>query len=298
MVLVASSVLQLSSERIRELNIRVVEYPLFVNGEPYPASIHMSWADKQALREIIKEQRNRVTTAGLGHAELVQAYHSAPPGRVVHMEQSLTVTSASAEMMNQVAREYPRLDLVQFDTRAIAAAYSIQVLEAARAVHRGIADDALLEFISTNRRNTGHLGVIYDLSFLHRSGKIGFAKALLGTAFNVIPLLGSSGEPGRLTSVGRAKTAVQANSLFLRRIAEEMKARQGKRISALIAYCGDHEKEALHMKELLQDMRWETGLAGRPVSGAATVEVHYTNHSAIPHQGPDFYDIGYVIYAD
>jgi len=26
------------------------------------------------------------------------------------------------------------------------------------------------------------------------------------------------------------------------------------------------------------------------------VEIHYTNHSNMAHIGPDFYDIGYILY--
>ena len=39
MVLIADSAVQLSPETLDELGVGVVEYPMFLNGEPYPASI-------------------------------------------------------------------------------------------------------------------------------------------------------------------------------------------------------------------------------------------------------------------
>jgi len=54
MILIAGSVLQLSYERIKELDINIVEYPLFVNGEPYPVSVSMSGEEKDKLRDLIK----------------------------------------------------------------------------------------------------------------------------------------------------------------------------------------------------------------------------------------------------
>ena len=65
MVIVSESTLQLAPERIRELGIRIVEYPLFVNGAPYPASVSMSREAKDELRRLIMDKHNTVTTAGL-----------------------------------------------------------------------------------------------------------------------------------------------------------------------------------------------------------------------------------------
>ena len=62
MILVADSAIQIEHETIKKLGIRVVEYPLFVNGEAYPVSIDMSREDKDRLRDILKDKNNNVTT--------------------------------------------------------------------------------------------------------------------------------------------------------------------------------------------------------------------------------------------
>ena len=56
MVIVTDSSLQLSYETIKELNIQVVDYPLFVNGEQYPANISMSREEKEKLCLLIKDE--------------------------------------------------------------------------------------------------------------------------------------------------------------------------------------------------------------------------------------------------
>ncbi len=68
---------------------------------------------------------------------------------------------------------------------------------------------------------------------------------------------------------------------------EDMERRNARRLSAVIVYCGPHLKEAEHLEGLILDKGWE-----------ASIEIHYTNHSNMPHEGPDFYDLGYIVYGD
>ena len=74
MVIVADSSLQLAYDTIKELDIRIVEYPLFVNGQPYPVSMSMSGEEKEKLRLIIKDKNNNVSTSGLKEEDLKQLF--------------------------------------------------------------------------------------------------------------------------------------------------------------------------------------------------------------------------------
>ena len=287
MVIVADSSLQLSYQSIKELNIQVLEYPLFVNGEPYPATISMSRQEKGKLRELIKDKKNNVTTSGLKEEDLHRVWERFKDQKILTIHQSARMSSITATVLQKVKSELPHLDIELFDTQHMIAAYTVQVLQAARALREGMAGPELLALMKRNRENTRHVGSVYDLFFLQRTGRIGRAKAILGTAMKIIPLLGSSEEAGVLKNIGKAKTYQQANQKFVGMMAEDLAARKARRVTALISRIGPYDRETSHLKELIEQQGWD-----------AEVEILSTNHSAMPHAGPDFYDLGYTVHED
>ena len=287
MVIVADSSLQLANDTIGELNIQVVEYPLFVNGEPYPVSMSMSGEEKEKLRLIIKDKNNNVSTSGLKEEDLQELFERFKDQKILTIHQSVRMSSITASVLQKVKSELSGLDIELFDTHHMVAAYTVQVLLAARALQAGVEYPELMELMKRNRQNTRHLGSVYDLFFLQRTGRIGRAKAILGTAMKIIPLLGSSEEPGVLRNIGKAKTFQQANQKFVATITADMEARKASRLTAVISQIGSYDRETSHLKQLIEQQGWE-----------AEVQILATNHSAMPHAGPDFYDLGYTVHED
>lgn len=287
MVIVADSSLQLAYDTIKELNIQIVEYPLFANGEPYPVSMSMTGEEKEKLRLIIKDKNNNVSTSGLKEEDLKELFERFKDQKILTIHQSVRMSSITATVLQKVKSELPGLDIELFDTHHMVAAYTVQVLLAARALQSGLDYPELMDLMKRNRENTRHLGSVYDLFFLQRTGRIGRAKAILGTAMKIIPLLGSSEEPGVLRNIGKAKTFQQANQKFVATITADMEAKKARRLTAVISQIGPYDREAQHLKQLIEQQGWE-----------AEVRILATNHSAMPHAGPDFYDLGYTVHED
>ena len=287
MVIVADSSLQLSFETIKQLNIQVVEYPLFVNNEPYPVSMSMSGEEKERLRLLIKDKKNNVSTSGLKEEDLHRAFERFKGQKILTIHQSARMSTITASVLQKVKSELPDMDIELFDTHHMVAAYTVQVLLAARALQAGMAYPELMDTMKRNRKNTRHVGSVYDLFFLQRSGRIGRAKAILGTAMKIIPLLGSSEEAGVLRNIGKAKTFQQANQKFVAAMTEDMEAKKARRVTALISRIGPYDRETSHLKQLIEQQGWE-----------AEVQILATNHSAMPHAGPEFYDLGYTVHED
>jgi DegV family protein with EDD domain len=287
MVIVADSSLQLAFETIKELNIQVVEYPLFVNGEPYPVSMSMSGGEKEKLRLLIKDKKNNVSTSGLKEEDLREVFERFKDQKILTIHQSARMSTITVSVLQKVKSELSAMDIELFDTHHMIAAYTVQVLLAARALQAGMDYPELMEMMTRNRMNTRHVGSVYDLFFLQRTGRIGRAKAILGTAMKIIPLLGSSEEAGVLRNIGKAKTYKQANQKFVATMAEDVQAKKARRVSAVISRIGPYDREASHLKQLIEQQGWD-----------AEVQILATNHSAMPHAGPDFYDLGYTVHED
>lgn len=287
MVLIADSAVQLSPETLDELGVSVVEYPMFLNGEPYPVSMRMNRAEKDELRRLLKDKDNKVTTSGLREEDLVALYDRHKGERILSLHQSSRASSATAAVVRKIVSERKDLDVTYLDSWHLTGAYSALVLDTACAVRDGLSYEEVIARFERARAATRHLGVVYDLFYLHRTGRIGLAKAVLGSAMKIIAILSSSEEPGTLKSIGKVKNHVQANQRFAAIVKEDMEARGARRLSAVISVIGPHEEEADHLKRAVEGLGYE-----------AAITVSYTNHSNMPHAGPDFYDIGYIAHVD
>ncbi|MFH2112930.1 MAG: DegV family protein, partial [Spirochaetota bacterium] len=96
MVLIADSAVQLSPETLDALNVHVVEYPMYLNGSPYPVSIRMSKAQKDELRLILKDKNNSVTTSGLKEEDLLALYSRFKGEKILSLHQSGRASTATA----------------------------------------------------------------------------------------------------------------------------------------------------------------------------------------------------------
>jgi DegV family protein with EDD domain len=285
MVIVADSAIQLSLEYLASIGVEVVDYPTFMNGVPYrEATMRMTEEEKEKMRSLLKDKNNNFTTAGLRAEDLTAAYRKFPGQKIISLHQSSKATTVTADTIRKVLSENKDLDVTYVDSTFLTSAYSAIVKEAAIAAGKGMSFNEVMKVIDTCRRNARHLGVIYDLFYLHHTGRIGLAKAVLGTAMKIINILSSAEEPGNLKSIGKVKNFRQANERFLSVVKEDLASKGGKSVTGVISVVGPHSPEAEHLAELV-----------RGLGIGADVRICGTNHSNMPHVGPDFYDFGYII---
>jgi len=283
MKLIVDSAVQLSPETLDSLGVKVVEYPMYLNGEPYPVSIRMTKEQKDELRLLLKDKNNKVTTSGLREEDLITQYSACAGEKIVSLHQSGKASTVTQAVIRKIVSERKDLDVTYLDAHHLTAAYSVLVLDTAQNINAGLSYDEVLARFGKARSRTRHLGVVYDLFYLHRTGRIGLAKAVLGTAMKIISILGSSDEPGVLKSIGKVKNHVQANQRFAAIVKEDMERLGARKLTAVISVIGPHEAEAEHLRKSIVELGYET-----------SITVNYTNHSNMPHAGPDFYDIGYI----
>jgi DegV family protein with EDD domain len=136
---------------------------------------------------------------------------------------------------------HAQIELV--DSLSSAMALGFPVLLAARAVQGG-AD--LAEAAGVARRaveSSGCMFVVETLEFLHRGGRIGSAKRLLGTALNLKPIL--EVQKGRVEAVESVRTKSKAIDRMLDLAAERIGDRRPIRISPLHAAAEEEAKTLL-----------------------------------------------------
>ena len=126
----------------------------------------------------------------------------------IHMASGLSGTCESAAQAARiVAEKGHRGRVAVVDSQSGAGGLGCLVLSAARAAEGGAELDAVVAAVRDARRRLELWFCLDTLEYLHRGGRIGAARAMLGTALSVKPILTFGTE---ITPVGRVRTRRRA----------------------------------------------------------------------------------------
>ncbi len=153
------------------------------------------------------------------------------------------VLSGTIQSAEQAKSNFPDAVIEIVDSRAVSMAQGYQVLAAARAAADGMPFD---EVVKLARRAPDHVGVLFvvdTLEFLHRGGRIGGAKRLLGTALSLKPVLQL--ENGAVEPLENVRTKSKAKARILDLVEERIAGKDKIRLAGLHANAEDEAKELL-----------------------------------------------------
>ncbi len=136
-------------------------------------------------------------------------------GLFVTAKLSGTCTNAQA-----AAARLSDLDIHVVDSRSTSMELGFAVLAAARAAAAGLPLEAVIAAAENMRERTHLLFTLDTLEYLHRGGRIGKAKWLLGTALNIKPLLHFV--DGSIEALTQVRTKSQAVERMLDIVAERL----------------------------------------------------------------------------
>ncbi|MEE6178596.1 DegV family protein [Mycobacterium sp. 050134] len=200
-----------------------------------PADLRDEWAirvvplhillDGRDLRDGVDDipediYRQQATTAAATPAELAGVYADALAASggdgvvAVHISSALSGTYAAAE--RTAADLDPRVRVI--DSKSAAMSTGFVALAAARAAAAGGDLEAVAAAARAAVARSHAFVVVHRLENLRRSGRIGGAKAWLGTALAVKPLLRI--DDGKLVLAQRVRTKTHATEAMLDRVCE------------------------------------------------------------------------------
>jgi len=165
--------------------------------------------------------KRHATTAAATPAELSAAYQQAlaesgGDGVVaVHISSALSGTYGAAE--RTAAELGPAVRVI--DSRSAAMGTGFAALAAARVAAAGAGLDTVVDAASSAVSRSHAFIVVHRLDNLRRSGRIGGAKAWLGTALALKPLLRIQ-EDGKLVLAQRVRTVSNATAAMIDQVCE------------------------------------------------------------------------------
>lgn len=219
LALVTDSTAYLPQQAVDRHRITIVPLSVAVGDEVRAEGVEISPKDvAEALRG-----KHRVTTSRPNPEAFAAAYRAAAESGArgilsVHISGELSGTVAAARL---AAAESP-VPVRVVDSRLVGMALGYGVLAAAEAIEAGQELDEVAAAVV--RRSAGTSGFFYvdTLEYLRRGGRIGAARALLGSALAVKPLLHLAGggssrwrrcarRPGRSPGWRRSRSSVRGS---------------------------------------------------------------------------------------
>ncbi|MBN2781243.1 MAG: DegV family protein, partial [Candidatus Marinimicrobia bacterium] len=182
MKIIIDNTCQLEPDRIKELDLGLIDYPILLNGEVYPQTWDMpNWREeKEKFIELMRNKNNKATTVGLTEEQFIKAFETYRGEEILLITQALHNTHATRDALHKVLQDHPEYDVKVFDTKSLVSGVGVQLLAMLREVDFKPADrETCYAILMKNRENTRVLGVLYDMFYLHRGGRVGLAKAVM-----------------------------------------------------------------------------------------------------------------------
>jgi DegV family protein with EDD domain len=164
----------------------------------------------------------------------------------IHISSGLSGTLNSAHI---AAKNYPgKVHLV--DSHSISLGIGQQVLEAAEGLQEGLNVQAVLDRITKMRENMETIFTLDTLEYLHKGGRIGVVKGMLGALLQIKPVIRVN-EEGVYVPAGIARSREKA----LRGIVTALeKAAAGRTVKALAIAHGAAKEAADKLQDKLESV--------------------------------------------
>lgn len=223
-VVVTDSTAYVPKEALGELNVPVMPLWLLWGDERLRDGVDI---DPPTFYSRLREARTLPTTSQPSAGEFERFFRQASAGSggiaAVLVSSKLSGTVASAQMAQAQLSE---LDIRVVDSLSVSMSLGFIVLAAARAAAAGRPLGEVVAVAEEMRDRVHILFVVDTLEYLHRLGRIGGAKRLLGTALRIKPLLHL--EEGRVEPLTQVRTKGKAIAHMLEEVEKRL---AGKRIA-------------------------------------------------------------------
>lgn len=193
--------------RFDSLNISCIQMPYTVNGEEryYDLGRH---TDNRAFFEAMRGGAN-VKTQALNENDYLEYFEpvlaSGEDILYVHFSREMSGTFASMDKAVATLKEkYPDRKITTVDTKNISMGAGMIMYYAALKHNGGASDEEVVQFVESFREKVKVYFTVDDLVYLKRGGRLSAFKAIMGTIFNVKPIISTS-PAGKLENILNVK---------------------------------------------------------------------------------------------
>jgi len=276
---VTDSTAYIPAQALGDLDIPIIPLWLIWGDERFRDGVDI---DPPAFYRRLREAKTLPTTSQPSAGEFVDFYRrvAAESGADTivgaYISSGLSGTVASAEAAKA---QVPELDITIIDSLSASMGLGFVALAAARVAAAGGSLEKVVATAKETQEGINLLLTVDTLEYLHRGGRIGGGKRLLGTALKIKPLLCL--EDGLIEALTQVRTKRKAIAQMLDIVEERLGGRQMAEVSILDA---DSPEEAEAVAEQVKER-----------FGISTVYCAMVSPAIGTHVGPG--TIGITFYA-
>jgi len=245
-VVVTDSSAHIPAEARGGISIPVIPLWLIWDGEQYRDGVDI---DPSSFYRRLRQSKSLPTSSQPTPQEFVEFFQQAAVGAdtivAVMVSSRISATYTNATLARDML---PDLDIRVVDTLNASMGQGFVVLAAARAAAAGKAPEAVIAAAEEMKTRVQFLFAVDTLEYLHRGGRIGNARRLLGTALQIKPLL--EWKDGIIQPLSQVRTKRKA----LRRMLEVAEQRlEGRRMEEAVLLDVDKPDEGDSVAEQVRD---------------------------------------------
>jgi DegV family protein with EDD domain len=224
---VTDSLASIPEELINQYDIKVAPQVLIWGDESYLDGVDITPQEFYARLKSTKEMPTTFQATLASFKEIFEPLVA--EGRPIIAIVGSSKLTAMVNSAEQAKALFPGATIEVIDSLDVAMSMGFQVLAVARAVEDGKSFNEVVELARKAHEHTGVMFVVDTLEFLHRGGRIGGARRLLGTALSLKPLL--EVQDGSVEAVENIRTKTKA----FKRLLEVIEGRLGDQSNVRIA---------------------------------------------------------------
>ena len=257
--IVTDSTSYIPEEFINKYDISVVSLNVIMNGE----SIREVDLDNETFYSKMEESTEIPSSSQPSPDEIYNTFENiikegnSIVGIFISSDMSGTVSSANL-IKNMLLEKYPTAHIEIVDSRSNCMQMGYVAIEAAKAAAAGKSMEEVIDVCTSVINNSRFLFTPDTLDYLKKGGRIGGASALLGTLFQIKPILTVC--DGKTTVFTKVRTKKKAVDTLVTTLVNDL---QGKELGGVIVHHINCQDEGLSLaakikKQLGVDVKIDT----------------------------------------
>lgn len=205
------------------LGMHVIGMPYTIKNKEYV----YDYGKNINIKEFYDDMRNGeiATTAALNSQDYINYFEpifaAGEDILYVHFSSQLSGTfNYMQTALNILKEKYPERKVTCFDTGNICVGAGIQAIEACKLHNNGASDEEVIKFLTEFKDKVGVYFYVDSLQYLKRGGRISATSAVVGTMFNIKPILSVTKE-GKLEKLLTVKGTKKAVDYMYKKFLEE-----------------------------------------------------------------------------
>jgi DegV family protein with EDD domain len=206
---------------------------------------------------------------------------------IIHVMMSSVMSAATLAIGKNVKEMYENtIPIINIDSRQVMAGIGNVLLGVIDIIKKTNNTDDIVKLSQEVVQNTFSYFAISDLNYLYRGGRIGKAKALMGSVLRITPIIGLMGDDkeGQFVPLGKGRTFKQVNAQIIELIKAKMAEKSATVIKRLnIVGFGDNKEAFSDFEEKLKTLPCDNFIIGKADFVSAV------------HSGPKTYTVAITI---